>query len=168
VGRDASPVLDRYPPKDPSQVPRGAPTTVPKPPAPSLLPPASSNPAASTPPAGPGAPAAPLEPVKGLITLDRPFDIEAFSQQLGEPVIQLSVPRENLAELLTRVVEFMGFGIYVYTIAIRPGPQDMLKGFDVELRRVEYSSAQGAWVPFVERGRSTHPFGPGSEAGRPG
>ena len=79
---------------------------------------------------------------------------------LGETSIRLTVPRENLAEVLARATEFMGFGIYVYAISIRPTPSDLLKSFVVELQRVDYSATKGDWVPFVEKGTSDSPFGP--------
>ncbi|MHB1435818.1 MAG: hypothetical protein ACYCPN_04780 [Thermoplasmata archaeon] len=108
--------------------------------------------------AAPGAPT----PSPPLLSLERPFDIDEFSQLLGETAIRVTVPRESLAELLRRVSEFMGFGIYVYTIAVRPADSDLLKGFIVELRRVDFSREQGRWVPFVEQGASDTPFGPGA------
>jgi hypothetical protein len=146
VGRDASPVLDRYPPKDPGLSVRG--------------PPRSPSPAAPTAPSAP-APAAsePATPVP-LISLERPFDVDEFSSLLGETSIRVTVPREDLAEVLRRVSEFMGFGIYVYAVTVRPTPGDLLKSFVVELQRVDYSSAKGAWLPFEEKGASSSPFGP--------
>ena len=75
--------------------------------------------------------------------------------------IRVTVPREELAEVLRRVSEFMGFGIYVYEISIRPAPSESLAGFVVELRRVDYSAARGSWGPFEDKGRSESPFGPG-------
>jgi hypothetical protein len=101
-----------------------------------------------------------------LITLERPFDLDEFSQQLGETIIRVVVPRENLKEVLDRVSDFMGFGIYVYSIAVRPSPNENLKSFEVELRRVDFSPARGTWEPFQDRGRSENPFGPGGDAGR--
>ena len=70
------------------------------------------------------------------------------------------MPRDALAEVLHRVLEFMGFGIYVYSISVRPAPDELLKSFVVELQRVDYSPEKGAWVPFVEKGTSDSPFGP--------
>ncbi len=112
-------------------------------------------------PPAPGAKAAPGAPTP-LLSLERPFDIDEFSRLLGETAIRVTVPRENLAELLRRVSEFMGFGIYVYAISVRPADSDLLKGFLVELRRVDFSREQGQWVPFVEQGASDNPFGPGA------
>jgi len=86
-----------------------------------------------------------------LITLDRGFDIDQFSSLLGETSIRVNVPREDLIEVLRRVFEFMGFGVYVYSISVKPGPTDLLKEFVLELRRVDYSAEQGGWVPFVEK-----------------
>ena len=97
-----------------------------------------------------------------MITLERPFDVDSFSQPLGETVIQLTVPRENLSEVFQRVNDFMGFGIYVYAVSFRPAPHEMLRSFEVELRRVEYSAAEKRWIPFAERGRTDNPFGPRS------
>jgi hypothetical protein len=154
VGRDASPVLERYPPKDPALAPRGPPParpTVPKPAAPGAPTPAPSAPNStlSAPPSQP------------LITLDRPFDVDEFSSLLGETSIRITVPREALPEVLRRVTEFMGFGIYVYALTVRPAPAELLKSFVVELQRVDYSSEKGAWVPFVEKGTVNSPYGSG-------
>jgi hypothetical protein len=150
VGRDASPVLDRYPPKDPALSIRG-------PPAPATAPAAKSAPPAT--PALPAAAASAGAPMP-LIALERPFDVDEFSSLLGETSLRVTVPREDLAEVMRRVSEFMGFGIYVYAVTIRPTPGDLLKSFVVELQRVDYSAAQRAWVPFVEQGASDSPFGP--------
>ncbi len=71
---------------------------------------------------------------------------------LGETSIRLTVPPDALAEVLRRAVEFMGFGIYVYAISVRPAPSELLQGYVVELQRIEYDPAAGTWRPFVERG----------------
>jgi len=91
-------------------------------------------------------------PQEGLIRLDRPFDVDAFSAMLGETAVRLTVPREDLPEVLRRVTEFMGFGIYVYAVTVTPAPSESLHGFVVELQRVEYDPASKGWKPFVERG----------------
>jgi hypothetical protein len=145
VGRDSSPVLDRYPPKDPGLSVRGPPPT-------------TAAAATKTTPATPTheADSAPAP----LISLERPFDVDEFSSLLGETSVRVTVPREDLAEVLRRVSEFMGFGIYVYAVTVRPTPGDLLKSFVVELQRVDYSSAKGAWLPFEEKGASSSPFGP--------
>lgn len=70
------------------------------------------------------------------------------------------MPRDALPEVLRRVTEFMGFGIYVYSISVRPAPAELLKSFVVELQRVDYSGEKGTWVPFVEKGTTDSPFGP--------
>lgn len=163
MGRDSSPVLDKYPPKDPARAPRAPP-------------PVARTVAAGSPPSVPSRDAGPsptapsaTSPVPGipppvpLITLERPFDLDAFSALLGETSIRLTVPRSDLPEVLRRVTEFMGFGIYVYAISLRPAPSELLKAFVVELRRVDYSPEKGAWVPFVEKGAGDSPF-----AGEPG
>ncbi|HTT72935.1 MAG TPA: hypothetical protein VMG99_02120 [Thermoplasmata archaeon] len=151
VGRDPSPVLDRYPPKDPALSVRGPPTPVPPGAAP--VPPAAAVP---VPPA-----TAPTPPAPGpLIRLDSPFDLDDFSSLLGETSIRVTVPREDLPEVLRRVTEFMGFGIYVYAIEVRPAPTELLKAFVVELRRVDYSAERKAWIAFEEKGTAGSPFGP--------
>ena len=147
VGRDASPVLDRYPPKDPALSIRGPPKGSSSPPSPAA-PPKTETPTAAS--------SAPVP----LIALERPFDVDEFSSLLGETSIRVTVPREDLAEVLRRVSEFMGFGIYVYAIVVRPTPGDLLKSFVVELQRVDYSAEKGAWTPFVDKGASDSPFGP--------
>ncbi len=148
VGRDASPVLDRYPPKDPQLSVRGPPRPgSPAPPAPAPAQPTE----AGTP--------APLP----LIALERPFDVDEFSTLLGETAIQVTVPREDLGEVLRRVSEFMGFGIYVYQVTVRPTPGGLLKSFVVRLERVDFSPEKGEWTPFVEKGVSSSPFGPSGD-----
>ncbi len=144
VGRDPSPVLDRYPPREGASPPGlpaapapAAPRTSPTAPPGSVAPPAVS-PAGTVP--------------TGLIRLERPFDLDEFSQVLGETAIRVTVPRDALPEVLRRAVEFMGFGIYVYAISVRPAPGELLKGFVVELQRVDYDAEAQAWKPFVEKG----------------
>jgi hypothetical protein len=146
VGREASPVLDKYPPKDPSLSVRGPPTATitasKSPTAPSSLPSAATG--------------APIP----LISLEKPFDVDEFASLLGETSVRVTVPREDLAEALRRVSEFMGFGIYVYSVAVRPTPGDLLKSFVVELQRVDYDPDKRAWVAFIDKGTSSSPFGP--------
>ena len=127
-------------------MPRGAPST-PAPVHPSNAPSPTSSPPPSTP----------------LITLDRPFDVDEFSALLGETSVRVTVPREALPEVLRRVTEFMDFGIYVYSVTIRPAPSELLKSFVVELQRVDYSGEKGTWVPFVEKGTVNSPFGPADD-----
>ncbi len=95
-----------------------------------------------------------------MITLERPFDVDEFLTLLGGTSIRVVVPREALPEVLRRVLEFMGFGIYVYAISIRPAPSELLKSFVLELQRVDYSAPKGAWAPFQEKGSADSPFGP--------
>lgn len=143
-------MLDHYPPKSSGPV-----TAVP---AVALAPPSAASaavPSAASAPTNP-----PPPPGQPLITLDRPFDVDEFSRLLGETSIRVTVPREALPEVLHRVMEFMGFGIYVYAISVRPAPAELLKGFVLELQRVDYSPEKGAWVPFVEKGTAASPFGP--------
>jgi hypothetical protein len=59
----------------------------------------------------------------------------------------------------------MGFGIYVYSIRVEPAAAELLRSFVVELQRVDFSAAEGRWVPFQELGRSDSPFGPGGAPG---
>jgi len=147
-------VLDRYPPKE-SQAPLRPPVPI------AVAPSAASVPSPPTPTLG----APPPVPGQPLITLDRPFDVDEFAALLGETSIRVTVPRESLSEVLHRVMEFMGFGIYVYTISVRPAPSELLKSFLVELQRVDYSAEKGAWVPFEEKGTVSSPFG---ASGNPG
>lgn len=162
MGRDASPVLAAYPKKDPALSVRGPPAAQPVAAAP-VAPPAGP-PTVPTADASASPPPAP----QGLITLDRPFDLDDFSRQLGESSIRVVVPRENLPDLLARVSEFMNFGIYVYEFLVRPAPGEMLKTFEVELQRVDFSPAERRWVPFRDRGRADTPFGPGTGGAPPG
>ena len=76
-------------------------------------------------------------------------------------VIRIEVPRDALPEVLRRVAEFMGFGIYVYSISVRPAATELLKGFVVELQRVDFS-AEGTWAT-VEKGIVDTPFGPSGD-----
>lgn len=147
VGRDPSPILEKYPPKDPGLSVRGPPAPVP-------AAPASPSAAVAPKPSSPESAAVPL------ISLERPFDLDEFSTLLGETSVRVTVPREDLAEVLRRVSEFMGFGIYVYSVTVRPAPGALLKSFVVELQRVDFSPEKEAWVPFVEKGTSDSPFGP--------
>ncbi len=110
----------------------------------------------------PPAPTPPLPAAPGLLNLERAFDIDGFSQLLGENAIRVEVPKEDLPEVLRRVTDFMGFGIYVYSIRVRPAPDEMLRRFIVELTRVDYSPGAKDWVDFQEKGTSDSPFGPGS------
>lgn len=138
VGRDPSPVLDRYPPR-PSDSPTPPPIVVE---------------ARAGPPEGGGPVGGALSPTPGavpLITLDRGFDLDQFSSLLGESSLRVTVPREDLLEVLRRVLDFMGFGVYVYSIAVRPGPSDLLREFVVELRRVDFSTERREWTAFVEK-----------------
>jgi hypothetical protein len=164
VGREGSPVLDRYTPKSMDAAVGEIVASLPPPPksAPSSTPrPAAASPAIPSPLAPPPlVPSSPASPPKPLISLERPFDVDDFSQLLGQTQIQVTVPRDSLAEVLRRACDFMGFGIYVYTIRVRPGPEELLKTFIVELQRVDYSPAVHDWAPFQDRGRADSPFGP--------
>lgn len=97
-----------------------------------------------------------------LIALEPAFDVDEFSRSLGENQIRVVVPREDLPEVLRRVTEFMGFGIYVYSVRVHPADEETLKKFVVELQRVDYAPAARRWTAFEEKGRSESPFGPGS------
>ena len=131
MGRDPSPVLDRYPPRaDAAPVP--PPVVLAAKPSPSGP---TSDPATSTP----------------LITLDRGFDLDQFSSLLGETSIRVVVPRDDLMEVLRRVLEFMAFGVYVYSFSVQPGPSDLLKEFVLELRRIDFAADAHAWRPFEEK-----------------
>ena len=153
VGRDPSPVKDSYPEKAALAPPRPPPLSLPSEAGRSAAPPAAPS---ASPPAA-GAPNAP--PSEGLIRLERPFDPDEVSRLLGETSIRLTVPRDALPEVLRRVTEFMGFGIYVYAISVRPAPSEMLRGYVVELQRVDYDPERRDWRPFVERGA----VGPGTD-----
>ncbi|HTT15880.1 MAG TPA: hypothetical protein VMH49_00765 [Thermoplasmata archaeon] len=145
VGRDPSPVLDRYPPREPAGFTRPPPPAAGVPPSPR-----TTEAPSTTVPSAPVLPGAPAP--EGLIRLERPFDPDEFSRMLGETSIRLTVPRDALPEVLRRATEFMGFGIYVYAISVRPAPSELLQGFVVELQRVEYDPEENRWKPFVERG----------------
>jgi hypothetical protein len=116
----------------------------------------------SAPPPSPSAPPTPPSnsAVIPLITLERPFDVDEFASLLGETSIRVTVPLEHLAEVVRRITDFMGFGIYVYSLSVRPAPSELLKSFILELHRVDYSAGEKTWVQFVEKGTSDSPFGP--------
>jgi hypothetical protein len=163
VGREGSPVLDRYTPKSMDAAVGEIVASLPPPQSAPASPP-PPLPASPTVPAAPATPSPALSssasPPKPLISLERPFDVDDFSQLLGQTQIQVTVPRDSLAEVLRRACDFMGFGIYVYTIRVRPGPEELLKTFIVELQRVDYSPPVHDWTPFQDRGRADSPFGP--------
>jgi hypothetical protein len=164
VGRAGSPVLEKYPPKsmdaavgEVAGAKAASPGLTPSP-SPLAVPTSAASPAQG--PAPTPAVSPPTGPPKALISLERPFDVDDFSQLLGQTQIQVTVPRDSLAEVLRRACDFMGFGIYVYSIRVRPGPEELLKTFIVELQRVDFSAPSKDWVPFQERGRADSPFGP--------
>lgn len=148
VGRDPSPVLDKYPPR--ASPLRGPPTATA---------PAGASSAPLVPPSGTAPPGAVSAPATNLIRLERPFDLDEFSTLLGETTIRIRVPREDLPEVLRRVTDFMGFGVYVYSISVRPSASASLKEFDVELDRVDFVAERQRWEPFVERGAVPPPDG---------
>lgn len=158
-------MLDHYPAKASAAAPIAPPPSPPKsaatPPPRAAAPP---PPSAAGPDAPVGATAGEGAPPKGLITLERPFDVDEFSQLLGETMIRVTVPKEDLGEVLRRITDFMGFGIYVYSFQVRPSADESLRRFLVELRRVDFSPSKGDWVAFEETGRSDSPFGPGARA----
>jgi hypothetical protein len=156
VGRAGSPVLDRYTPKSMDAAVGEIVASLPPPPKPAPMSP--SNPAPVATPLAQGQ--APQGPPKPLISLEKPFDVDDFAALLGQTQIQVTVPRDSLAEVLRRACDFMGFGIYVYTIRVRPGPEELLKTFIVELQRVDFSPQARDWAPFQDRGRADSPFGP--------
>jgi hypothetical protein len=98
----------------------------------------------------------------GLMTLEAAFDVDDFARGLGENQIRVVVPREDLPEVLRRITDFMGFGIYVYSLRVYPDAEESLKKFVVELQRVDFSPGTKRWVDFEEKGRSESPFGPDS------
>ena len=171
MGRDASPILDKYPSKkvdEPVRLDlRPATPRAPAPPAPAApVVAAPARPAAPAPAAPTSAPATGLTMLggspgaKGLLSLEPPFDVDEFAQSLGENQLRVVVPREDLPEVLRRITDFMGFGIYVYALQVRPADEELLKKFVVELTRVDFSPEKRAWAPFEDKGRSDSPFGP--------
>ncbi|HYK93862.1 MAG TPA: hypothetical protein VEY07_07475 [Thermoplasmata archaeon] len=88
--------------------------------------------------------------------------MDGFSRLLGETSIRVEVPKEDLPEVLRRITDFMGFGIYVYSIEVRPGTEETLRTFVVSLQRVDFSATERRWVAFEEKGPAESPFGPGS------
>ena len=155
-------MLDRYPPKAGTTA---SPTPLPISQAVTAPPKTAARPEAPAhPPSTPAPSPTPAPPPTGLISLDRPFDVDDFSQSLGETQVRVVVPREDLPEVLRRVMDFMGFGIYVYSIRVSPEDSDTLRRFVVELQRVDYSAARRTWVAFEEKGRADSPFGPGGRS----
>jgi hypothetical protein len=165
VGRDGSPVLDRYSPKSMDAAVGEIIASLPPPEPPAVVPPppqaaARAHAPSNSPDSTAGKSASPSAAPKILISLEKPFDIDDFSQLLGQTQITVTVPRDSLAEVLRRACDFMSFGIYVYAIRVRPGPEELLKSFVVELQRVDYSAQGRDWTPFQDRGRADNPFGP--------
>jgi hypothetical protein len=162
VGREGSPVLEKYSPKSMDAAVGEIVASLPPPPklAPAVVQPYEPAKAASVPASPAASSKSPNAPPKPLISLEKPFDVDDFAQLLGQTQIQVTVPRDSLAEVLRRACDFMGFGIYVYTIRVRPGPEELLKTFIVELQRVDYSTPAHDWAPFQDRGRADSPFGP--------
>jgi hypothetical protein len=79
-----------------------------------------------------------------------PFDPDEFSQRLGETSIKVVVPREHLPEVLKRALDFINFGIYVYTIVVMPSPNPTLNTFVVQMDRIDFNDKLKGWVPFRE------------------
>ncbi len=121
------------------------------------------------PPPGRDPPPAPVTGVtSGILRLEAPFDVDDFCRQLGETHLRASVPKAQVAEVLKRILEFMDFGVYVYTLVVLPAPGGTLDRFVVQLDRIQYHEARKVWVPFEERGGADNPFGPGRPGGTPG
>ncbi|MCL4324622.1 MAG: hypothetical protein M1144_04075 [Candidatus Thermoplasmatota archaeon] len=85
-----------------------------------------------------------------------PFDIDEFSQKLGETAIKVTVPRDQLPEVLKRALDFINFGIYVYSIVVLPSPTPTLNTFIVQMDRIDFNDKLKGWVPFRE-GRDPPP-----------
>jgi hypothetical protein len=151
--------------QDPCADPKNPPRTSESAPARKSGPPSREAALADSPPRTPKPPG-PRTPPAPLLKLEKPFDIDEFSHLLGENRIRATVPREALAEVLRRVVEFMGFGVYVYAVVVLPAPSATLDKFIVELDRIDFDAQKSVWVPFREKGVSSSPFGPASESGR--
>ncbi len=77
-----------------------------------------------------------------------PFDVDEFSQKLGETSIKVVVPRDHLPEVLKRALDFISFGIYVYTIVVIPAPNPTLDSFVVQMDRIDFNDRLKGWVPF--------------------
>ncbi len=106
-------------------------------------------------------PAAPVGVISGILRLEAPFDVDDFCRQLGETHLRATVPKAQVAEVLKRILEFMDFGVYVYTLVVLPAPGATLDRFVVQLDRIQYNEARRVWVPFEDRGVADNPFGPG-------
>ncbi len=131
--------------------------------------PPASPPSRPPPAQAPASPVAPPAPPGGsLLRLEKPFDVDEFSELLGENRISATVPREALPEVLRRVVEFMGFGVYVYAVVVLPAPSATLEKFTVNLDRIDFDAKRGVWVPFQDKGVSSSPFGPDGKGPAPG
>ena len=123
--------------------------------------PAAPSPSRSRPPP------APTGVTSGILKLEPPFDVDDLCRQLGETHLRASVPRAQVPEVLRRIMEFMDFGVYVYTLVVLPAPGATLDRFVVQLDRIQYNEARRVWVPFQERGVADNPFGPGTDGGSP-
>lgn len=85
-----------------------------------------------------------------LSPAEKPFDLDEFSQRLGETQIKITVPATALNEVFKRVVDFMSFGIYVYSVVVIPSPKETLDTFVVQLDRINFSKSLKGWVPFQD------------------
>ena len=118
----------------------------------------------SSPPPAPAPP--PSTPSPGLLRLEPAFDVDELSRQLGESHLRFEVPKAELAETLKRVLEFMDFGVYVYSVVLLPAPGKTLERFVLQLDRIEYDERRGVWIPFREKGVADDPFGSRPGTGR--
>lgn len=104
----------------------------------------------------------PRMPIR-LGVAETPFDIEEFSQQLGETSIKVVVPRDSLEEVLKRAFDFINFGIYVYSVVVIPSPTPTMETFIVQMDRIDYNEKAHVWMPFQDRRADTSPD-PGGDA----
>jgi hypothetical protein len=119
------------------------------------------------PPGRTQAPPTPAPISSGILKLEPPFDVDDFCRQLGETHLRATVPKAQVPEVLRRILEFMDFGVYVYTLVVLPAPGATLDRFVVQLDRIQYHESRKVWMPFQERGVADNPFGPGSGASGP-
>lgn len=82
---------------------------------------------------------------------EKPFDVDEFSQMLGETSIRVVVPREQMEEVLKRAMDFINFGIYVYSIVVLPSPKKTMESFILQMDRIDYDEKRNVWIPFDDK-----------------
>ena len=81
-----------------------------------------------------------------LISLERPFDIDEFSQMLGETTIRSRSRGRTLPRRCVASPTSWGSGSTCTPFGSAPAPEELLKRFVIELRRVDFSAERRDWI----------------------